>query len=67
MDSKPLPPGFKYPHFLLYVPNLIGYFRFISMLVSWFYAFSHPSVFFVCYFISYLLDALDGVMARRLD
>ena len=52
-----------------FIPNLIGYARFISLGVSAFYAFDterwHWFVFW--YGMSYFLDALDGAAARRYD
>lgn len=50
----------------LYVPNLIGYFRIISGLASFYYAFSSPLLFFFTYGLSQMLDAVDGVAARAL-
>ena len=52
-----------------FIPNLIGYARFISLAVSAYYAFDterwHWFVFW--YGMSYFLDALDGAAARRFD
>jgi len=50
---------------LLYIPNLIGYFRFLLLIVSWHYAMTHPFVYLYCYSFSMLLDALDGMAAVR--
>ena len=61
----------KMVHVLLYVPNLIGslytdYGRILFLLVAiWVYE-SHQVLFVVSYVISALLDALDGMAARRL-
>ena len=55
----------------LYYPNLIGYVRVVSGLAAFLYAFDSPSTstcapwFVYLYAISYFLDALDGVAARR--
>ena len=52
----------------LFVPNLIGYFRILTGLWA-FGAARDPSrwaEFFCCYAVSYGLDAVDGVAARKL-
>ena len=56
---------------LLYVPNLIGYLRFIFNFISVRYAFD-PSdeswMRFVFYYsISQMLDAIDGTAARKFN
>jgi hypothetical protein len=50
-----------------YVPNLIGYGRIIAAIVAFIYAFSNHIVFLWLYAISYTLDALDGIAARKLN
>ena len=52
-------------HVLLYVPNIIGYIR-ITFAGIAFANIMNPLYFFVCYSISYLLDATDGHFARKL-
>jgi len=52
---------------LFYAPNLIGYLRFFLLLVSWHYAMTHPNIYFWSYTISMLLDAVDGMVARKLN
>lgn len=54
-------------HVFLYVPNLIGYMRVISALVSTVYALNDPWKFVWIYTFSMGLDAIDGVAARRLN
>lgn len=49
----------------LFIPNLIGYSRVIFALASLFYMQWHPKYCTVLYCLSCLLDALDGVAARR--
>lgn len=49
----------------LFIPNLIGYIRVLTALAAFHYAFARPLLFFVFYSISYALDAVDGVTARR--
>ena len=52
-----------------FVPNLIGYIRFILLLISPYFALSKDYwyVFAICYSLSYLLDAVDGHAARYFD
>ena len=50
-----------------YIPNLMGYVRFITILVSWKYAMTDPYTFIALYATSYLLGALDGTIARLLS
>ncbi|KAI5187035.1 CDP-diacylglycerol--inositol 3-phosphatidyltransferase [Nematocida homosporus] len=46
---------------LFYLPNLIGYLRLFLLLLSLFLS---PRLFLLFYATSYLLDALDGYLAR---
>jgi CDP-diacylglycerol--inositol 3-phosphatidyltransferase len=50
-----------------YWPNIIGYIRVLSAIAGFCVVWNQPDVFFLCYFISEALDALDGVTARALD
>ncbi|PWN29163.1 hypothetical protein BDZ90DRAFT_140435 [Jaminaea rosea] len=50
----------------LFVPNLIGYTRVILAALSLYYMQIHPKACTFLYGISCLLDAVDGVAARRL-
>eukprot|EP00761_Pharyngomonas_kirbyi_P014482 gb/GECH01014512.1/.p1 GENE.gb/GECH01014512.1/~~gb/GECH01014512.1/.p1 ORF type:complete len:225 (+),score=15.96 gb/GECH01014512.1/:1-675(+) len=50
----------------LFVPNLIGYARIILVLWSYIIAFKQPFLSATLYITSFLLDALDGYMARLL-
>ena len=47
-----------------YLPNIMGYVRFVAIIASWKYAMSDPNCFIMLYGISYLLGALDGTVAR---
>ena len=49
-----------------FVPNLIGYARFILLFASPYFALSKDKwqYFVICYSLSYLLDAADGNAAR---
>jgi CDP-diacylglycerol--inositol 3-phosphatidyltransferase len=49
-----------------YVPNLIGYVRVITGILSIYYALECPPTAFALYTVSYALDAVDGVAARKL-
>lgn len=51
----------------LFVPNLIGYARVILAAISLYYMRDNPKMCTVLYCISCLLDAFDGMFARRLD
>ena len=53
-------------HILLYVPNIIGYFRLLFMVLSWYFAFTNQTLFLSFYAASYLLDMADGYAARLL-
>ncbi|WPH03443.1 Hypothetical protein R9X50_00632300 [Acrodontium crateriforme] len=49
----------------LFVPNLIGYVRIVLALVSLYFMPLHPRRCSFLYSVSCLLDALDGIAARR--
>ena len=49
----------------LFVPNLIGYARIAFTLLSYFTPF--PNLFLILYSLSFVLDAIDGIVARRLN
>ncbi|KAJ8280945.1 hypothetical protein GJAV_G00061350 [Gymnothorax javanicus] len=51
---------------LLFIPNIIGYIRFLLVLISW-CGFDYPAVFVPCYVIAIILDGVDGWVARQLD
>lgn len=50
----------------LYIPNIIGYVR-ILLSAKAFANYLSPWTFFTYYFISFVLDAVDGLAARKLD
>ena len=52
-----------------FIPNLIGYARFISLALSFAFAVNKERwpEFCICYGISYALDMLDGKAARMFD
>ena len=54
---------------LFYVPNLIGYARFIFLMLSTYYAFSDSQwlLFPIFYLLAFILDAFDGMAARALN
>jgi len=47
-----------------FIPNLIGYFRVVTMYLSFIVCFYDPILFFIFYFLSAFSDALDGFFAR---
>lgn len=49
---------------LIWLPNLVGYVRIGLLIASWHYATIEPYLFIICYSASYLLDMLDGFLAR---
>lgn len=61
----------------LFIPNIIGYFRAITGVLGFFFVDSNPQyvrsskltprMFTLLYFISYILDAFDGVCARKFN
>ena len=61
----------------LFLPNIIGYVRAVTGIASFFFVDTNPrsdhyvhlihSLCCLLYFISYILDACDGVAARRLN
>nr|CCC92629.1 unnamed protein product [Trypanosoma congolense IL3000] len=50
----------------LFYPNLIGYLRVFLALTSFCILGRLPVLFLLCYTVSFVLDAVDGVVARRL-
>jgi CDP-diacylglycerol--inositol 3-phosphatidyltransferase len=50
----------------LFVPNIIGYIRVITAGASLYYMPIHPKICTVLYFVSCILDAVDGQAARAL-
>mmetsp|Transcript_16396 Transcript_16396/g.32847 ORF Transcript_16396/g.32847 Transcript_16396/m.32847 type:complete len:218 (+) Transcript_16396:66-719(+) len=49
-----------------FVPNIIGYVRIITGILA-FYCAQDWKAFFGLYFVSYFLDCLDGLAARKLN
>mmetsp|Transcript_39225 Transcript_39225/g.77117 ORF Transcript_39225/g.77117 Transcript_39225/m.77117 type:complete len:215 (-) Transcript_39225:235-879(-) len=49
---------------LLYIPNMVGYVRIFTMILSFYYCFDKPTYSFLLYGVSQGLDAVDGVAAR---
>ncbi|CCE63032.1 hypothetical protein TPHA_0D03985 [Tetrapisispora phaffii CBS 4417] len=49
----------------LYIPNLIGYSRVVTAVLSFMAMPNHPMYTALIYTVSCLLDALDGTMARK--
>ena len=51
----------------LFVPNVLGYIRFVAIVASWPFAMTDPYTFLVLYGTSYLLGAIDGPLAKLLN
>lgn len=61
----------------LFLPNIIGYVRAITGIISFLFVDTNPkyvcstcmicSLFCCFYFFSYILDAMDGVAARKFN
>lgn len=49
---------------LIWLPNLVGYVRVGLLLMAWHSAVTEPLMFLIFYASSYLLDMLDGFLAR---
>jgi phosphatidylglycerophosphate synthase len=49
---------------LIWFPNLVGYIRLGLLVASWHYSVNEPYLFLIAYSGSYLLDMLDGFLAR---
>ena len=62
--AMPKEPGYSIP---LFVPNVLGYIRFITIVASWPFALSDPNTFLALYITSYGLGAIDGPLAKILD
>lgn len=59
-------PSLRHWPVVLYIPNLIGYVRIILSAIA-FADFTNVWKFFVYYSIGFVLDAADGLAARKLD
>lgn len=51
----------------IFIPNLIGYFRVVLAVASLYYMPLHPRTCSILYSVSCLLDALDGLAARKFE
>ena len=49
---------------LLYYANIMDYFRVIAAMYAFYISKTEPICFIICYFISFILDAFDGMVAR---
>ena len=50
---------------LLFAPNIVGYFRITFLIISFVFFYSNPILFMIFYGASYILDFVDGMLARR--
>ena len=51
----------------LFVPNIIGYFRIVAAIASFYVAFDYPAWCLGLYTASFIFDAVDGWAARKLN
>ena len=51
--------------FFFKLMSILDYFRALSILVMLFCAFSHPIIAAIMYVLSQVLDAFDGIAARK--
>lgn len=65
-NSKVVEKAENMPNVHLYLPNILGYLRFLAIVASWKFALSDPLIFTGLYATSYLLGAVDGTLARLL-
>lgn len=49
---------------LLYYANIMDYFRVVASMFAFYKAKTSPVIFVIFYFISFILDAFDGMVAR---
>ena len=49
---------------LCYYANIMDYFRVVSSMFAFYISKKNPVLFVICYFISFILDAFDGMVAR---
>ena len=64
MTSKDNKDEIPRPNIFLYYANIMDYFRVVSAMGAFYIAKSNPFAFEVLYFISFILDAFDGMVAR---
>ncbi|CAJ1027407.1 CDP-alcohol phosphatidyltransferase, putative [Leishmania lindenbergi] len=65
MAPKPASPN---PAKIFYfVPNIIGYFRIAASIAAYLVARDYPALCLLLYTVSFVLDAVDGKVARALD
>ncbi|OEL26688.1 CDP-diacylglycerol--inositol 3-phosphatidyltransferase 1 [Dichanthelium oligosanthes] len=55
------------PSVYLYIPNIIGYFRIIINFIAFAVCYSNKALFAILYFISFVLDGVDGWFARKFN
>lgn len=51
----------------LFIPNIIGYFRFLALFATFFTYQEHPGLTVLFYATSQALDAFDGMAARKFN
>jgi len=55
------------PSVSLYIPNIIGYFRIIINFIAFAVCYSNKALFALLYFLSFVLDGVDGWFARKFN
>ncbi|WVZ85428.1 hypothetical protein U9M48_032359 [Paspalum notatum var. saurae] len=63
----PQSPTEKMPSVYLYIPNIIGYFRIIINFIAFAVCYTNRPLFATLYFLSFVLDGVDGWFARKLN
>lgn len=67
MNTKEKEEKIPEPNIFLYYANIMDYFRVISAMLAFARAKQNPIFFLICYFISFILDAFDGMVARAFN
>lgn len=52
---------------LLYYPNIIGYLRILSVLISFIFAFQSWKISIIAYLLAFVGDVVDGYVARAFN
>lgn len=57
----------KAPNVFLFAANIMDYLRVAFVIYAFYYSRTHPILFLIFYFVSFVLDMFDGMAARALD
>ncbi len=55
------------PNIFMYLANIMDYLRVFFCLIAFYYAKTSPLTFLTFYFVSFVLDGFDGMVARALN